>query len=171
MRLSMLAPTPHPLPGEVRQSWGFDLIRIQLLHPPGNVRIQILTGHALRVFRMRTLVIQYPDPWGKPAIPNKENSPSYPGWGRWGLTLIGALHTHTHTHTHSLSLSLSLSLPREREIKERQLAEQERLFKERERVIRERERVIREREYRERQRREQLEKELRERDQREKEMR
>ena len=39
----------HPLPGEVRQSWGFDLIRIQLPHPPGNVRIQILTGHALRV--------------------------------------------------------------------------------------------------------------------------
>ena len=34
-----------------------------------------LTGHALRVFRMRTLAIQYPDPWGKPAIPNKENSP------------------------------------------------------------------------------------------------
>ena len=77
------------LPGEVRQSWEFDLIRIQLPHPPGNVRIQILTGHALRVFRMRTLAIQYPDPWGKPATPNKENSPPCPGWG--GLTLIGAL--------------------------------------------------------------------------------
>ena len=36
MHLSMLAPTP-PLPGEVGQSWGFDLIRIQLPHPPGNV--------------------------------------------------------------------------------------------------------------------------------------
>ena len=47
-------------------------------------------GHALRVFRIRTLAIQYPDPWGKPAIPNKENSPPCPGWGRWGLTLIGA---------------------------------------------------------------------------------
>ena len=42
--------SPHPpLPREVGQSWGFDLIRIQLPHPPGNVRIQILTGHALRV--------------------------------------------------------------------------------------------------------------------------
>ena len=40
MRLSMLAPIT-PLPGEVRQSWGFDIIRIQLPHPPGNVRIQI----------------------------------------------------------------------------------------------------------------------------------
>ena len=79
--------SPPPLPGEVGQSWGFDLIRIQLPHPLGNVRIQILTGHALRVFRMRTLAIQYPDPWGKPAIPNKENSPLCPGWG---LTLIGA---------------------------------------------------------------------------------
>ena len=43
-----------------------------------------LTGHALRVFRMRTLAIQYPDPCGKPAIPNKENSPPCPGWG-WGV--------------------------------------------------------------------------------------
>ena len=74
--------SPHPpLPGEVGQSWGFDLIRIQLPHPPDNVRIQILTGHALRVFRKRTLAIEYPDPWGKPAIPNKENSPPCPGWG------------------------------------------------------------------------------------------
>ena len=40
-----------------------------------------LTGHALRVFRMRTLAIQYPDPWGKPVIPNKENSPPCPGLG------------------------------------------------------------------------------------------
>ena len=39
---------------------------------------------------MRTLAIQYPDPWGKFAIPNKENSPPCPGWGGWGLTLIGA---------------------------------------------------------------------------------
>ena len=58
-----------------------------LPHPPGNVRIQILTGHALRVFRMRTLAIQYPDPWGKPAIPNKENSPPCPGWGGWGANI------------------------------------------------------------------------------------
>ena len=42
-----------------------------------------LTGHALHVFHMRTLAIQYPNPWGKPAIPNKENSPPCPGWG-WG---------------------------------------------------------------------------------------
>ena len=82
-----VSPHPPPLLGEVGQSWGFDLIRIQLPHPLGNVRSQILTGHALRVFRMRTLAIQYPNPWGKPAIPNKENSPPCPGWGG-GLTLI-----------------------------------------------------------------------------------
>ena len=35
----------------------------------------------LFVLRMRTLAIQYPDPWGKSAIPNKENSPPCPGWG------------------------------------------------------------------------------------------
>ena len=85
-----------PLPGEVGQSWGFDLIRIQLPHPPGYVRIQILTGHALRAFCMRTLAIQYPDPWGKPAIPNKGNSPPCPGWGGGGgLTLIGTLFAQT----------------------------------------------------------------------------
>ena len=42
----MLAPSP--LPGEVRQSWGFDLIRIQLPHSPGNIQIKIppsYTGH------------------------------------------------------------------------------------------------------------------------------
>ena len=34
--------SPHPpLQGKVRQSWGFDLIRIQLPHPPGNVRIHL----------------------------------------------------------------------------------------------------------------------------------
>ena len=33
--------SPPPPPGEVRQSWGFDLIRIQLPHPPGNIQIQI----------------------------------------------------------------------------------------------------------------------------------
>ena len=76
-----------PLPGEVGQSWGFELIRIQLPHTPGNVRIQILTGHALRVFRMRTLAIQYPDPWGKRAIPNKQNSPPCPVWGGVGANI------------------------------------------------------------------------------------
>ena len=45
----------------------------------------------LYVLRMRTLTIQYPDPCGKSVIPNKENSPPCPGWGRWGLTLIGTL--------------------------------------------------------------------------------
>ena len=47
MHLSMLAPT-SPLPGEVRQSREFDLIRIQLHHPPGKIQIQIpssYTGH------------------------------------------------------------------------------------------------------------------------------
>ena len=45
MHLSMLP--PPPLLGEVRQSWGFDLIKIQLPHPPG-IQIQIPpsnTGH------------------------------------------------------------------------------------------------------------------------------
>ena len=42
----MLAP-PLPLPREVRQNWGFDLIRIQLPHPPGNIRIQIPPSESL----------------------------------------------------------------------------------------------------------------------------
>ena len=49
MRLSMLAPPP-PLPGEVRQSWGFDPIRIQLPHPPGNIQIQIPPSTVTRIF-------------------------------------------------------------------------------------------------------------------------
>ena len=36
---------------------------------------------------MRTLAIQYPDPWGKPAIPNKEHSPPCPGWGGVGANI------------------------------------------------------------------------------------
>ena len=52
----------------------------------------VLRARELFVLRMRTLTIQYPDPWGKSAIPNKENSPPCPGRGvRGGLTLIGAL--------------------------------------------------------------------------------
>ena len=35
----------HPLPGEVRQSRGFDLIRIQLPHPPGKIQIQIPSSY------------------------------------------------------------------------------------------------------------------------------
>ena len=45
---------PPPLPGEVRQSRGFDLIRIQLPHPPGKIQIQIpssYTGHTRGVTR------------------------------------------------------------------------------------------------------------------------
>ena len=44
---------PPPLPGEVRQSWGFDLIRIQLPHLSGKFQIQIppsytgLSNHGL----------------------------------------------------------------------------------------------------------------------------
>ena len=55
-----------------------------------------LRAHELFVLRMRTLAIQYPDPWGKSAIQNKENSPPCPGWGEAGLTLIGALHAVRH---------------------------------------------------------------------------
>ena len=54
----------------------------------------VLRARELFVLRMRTLAIQYPDPWGKSAIPNKENSPPCPGWGGGGgvgLTLIGVL--------------------------------------------------------------------------------
>ena len=40
----------------------------------------VLRARELFVLRMRTLAIQYPDPWGKSAIPNKENSPPCPGW-------------------------------------------------------------------------------------------
>ena len=53
----MLAPT-LPLPGKMRQSRGFDLIRIQLPHPPGNIRIPIppsytgyLMGHVYAPLR------------------------------------------------------------------------------------------------------------------------
>ena len=42
----------------------------------------VLRARELFVLRMRTLAIQYPDPWGKSAIPNKENSPPCPGWER-----------------------------------------------------------------------------------------
>ena len=38
--------SPHPpLPGEVRQSRGFDLIRIKLPHPPGKIQIQIPSSY------------------------------------------------------------------------------------------------------------------------------
>ena len=63
-----------------------------------------LTGHALRVFRMRTLAIQYPDTWGKPAILSKENSHPVPGGGGWGLTLIGALDLHNKVNTYDVYL-------------------------------------------------------------------
>ena len=48
----------------------------------------------LFVLRMRTLAIQYPDHWGKSAIPNRNiphPAPGEVGGGGWGLTLIGAL--------------------------------------------------------------------------------
>ena len=44
-----VSPLP-PLPGEVWQSWGFDLIRIQLPHPPGNIQIQIPPSTVTRIF-------------------------------------------------------------------------------------------------------------------------
>ena len=131
IRLSMLAPTPPPLPGEVRQKSsaidgsGVVNATIRLLsqtvtknYSPyvfnknnshetiartnteaRNTRIDgqteysstdtarcalgwhVMALHCARelfVLRMRTLAIQYPDPWGKSAIPNKENSPPYP---------------------------------------------------------------------------------------------
>ena len=38
--------SPHPpLQGEVRQRRGFDLIRIQLPHPPGKIQIQIRSSY------------------------------------------------------------------------------------------------------------------------------
>ena len=64
------------------------------------------------------LAIQYPDPWGRPAIPNKENSPPCPGWGGganidrriiYTLSILCPVCTSPHTH-HSL-LILSLFLP------------------------------------------------------------
>ena len=47
----------------------------------------VLRARELFVLRMRTLAIQYPDPWGKSAIPNKENSPPCPGWGEVGANI------------------------------------------------------------------------------------
>ena len=54
----------------------------------------VLRARKLFELRMRTLAIQYPDPWGKSAIPNKENSPPCPGWG--GLILMGVLSLRRH---------------------------------------------------------------------------
>ena len=48
MRLYINVSPLSLLPEEVGQSWGFDLIRIQLPHPPGKIQIQIppsYTGH------------------------------------------------------------------------------------------------------------------------------
>ena len=47
----------------------------------------VLRARELFVLSMRTLAIQYPDPWGKSAIPNKENSPPCPGWGEVGANI------------------------------------------------------------------------------------
>ena len=47
----------------------------------------VLRARELFVLRMRTLTIQYPDPWGKSAIPNKENSPPCPGRGEVGANI------------------------------------------------------------------------------------
>ena len=47
----------------------------------------VLRARELFVLHMRTLAIQYPDPWGKSAIPNKENSPPCPGWGEVGANI------------------------------------------------------------------------------------
>ena len=56
----------------------------------------VLRARELFVLRMRTLAIQYPDPWpwGKSAsLPFQTRKILHPapGGGRWGLTLIGAL--------------------------------------------------------------------------------
>ena len=120
MHLSMLAPTP--LLGEVGQSWGFDLIRIQLPHPPGNVRIQILTGHALRVLHAH-LSDSISQPLGQACHSKQGKFPTLSRVGGWGggLTLIGALYTLSllffvpcvphPTHTTHFLFSLSFSLP------------------------------------------------------------
>ena len=47
----------------------------------------VLRARELFVLRMRTLAIQHPYPWGKSAIPNKENSPPCPGWGEVGANI------------------------------------------------------------------------------------
>ena len=44
---------------------------------------------------MRTLAIQYPDPWGKSAIPNKENSPLCPGLGEVGANIDRCINDST----------------------------------------------------------------------------
>ena len=76
--------SPHLL-GEVRQSWGFDLIKIQLPHPPGNGRIQILTGQALRAFRMRTLAIYFfPTPGASLPFQTRKIPHPLPGGGEGG---------------------------------------------------------------------------------------
>ena len=51
----------------------------------------VLRARELFVLRMRTLAIQYPDPWGKSAIPNKENSPPCRGCGGGGWSVISLM--------------------------------------------------------------------------------
>ena len=53
----------------------------------------VLRARELFVLRMRTLAIQYPDPWCKSAIPNKENSPPCPGWGEVGFNIDRCIST------------------------------------------------------------------------------
>ena len=87
--LSMLAPTP---PSWERWGKAGDLTWLEFNCPTHRAMLEFKSWWDTRcVFRMHTLVIQYSDPWGKPAIPNKKNSPPCPGCGGWGLTLIGAL--------------------------------------------------------------------------------
>ena len=57
-----------------------------------HVHCTVLRARELFVLRMRTLAIQYPDPWGKSAIPNKENSPPCPGWGEVGANIDRYVH-------------------------------------------------------------------------------
>ena len=59
----------------------------------------VLRARELFVLRMRTLAIQYPDPWGKSAIPNKENSPPCPGWGEVGANIDRCITPPWSVHT------------------------------------------------------------------------
>ena len=45
------------------------------------------------VFNTCGVVLQMPLPWGQIWVTNPLQIPTYsPTWGRWGLTMIGALH-------------------------------------------------------------------------------
>ena len=65
-------------------------------------------AYAHWVTAMNLFIIQYPDPWGKSAIPNKENSPLCPGLGEVGANIDRCIIACTLMGVEALSMALPL---------------------------------------------------------------